>query len=102
MTFDGNKSEAISLTSTGTSTKQTGANTLKTTSTQTDPNGPLTRKTTETVEITANTLKTTTTETENATDKIYSCAKCKDTGVLEDGSPCTCYAEKLERINGKN
>lgn len=39
---------------------------------------------------------------ENATDKIYSCAKCKDTGVLEDGSPCTCYAEKLERINGKN
>ena len=36
----------------------------------------------------------------NATDAIYSCPKCKDTGVLEDGSMCSCYAEKLEKING--
>ncbi len=38
---------------------------------------------------------------ENATDNIYSCIKCKDTGVLEDGSPCSCYVEKLETINGE-
>ena len=37
----------------------------------------------------------------NITDKIYSCPKCKDTGVLEDGSVCSCYAEKLEELNGK-
>jgi len=35
----------------------------------------------------------------NALDSIYSCAKCKDTGVTEDGSPCSCYGEKLEKIN---
>lgn len=38
---------------------------------------------------------------ENATDTVYTCSKCKDTGVLEDGSPCFCYAEKLEKINGE-
>ena len=37
----------------------------------------------------------------NIIDKIYSCPKCKDTGVLEDGSVCSCYAEKLEKLNGK-
>lgn len=37
----------------------------------------------------------------NITDRIYSCPKCKDTGVLEDGSVCSCYAEKLEKLNGK-
>lgn len=37
----------------------------------------------------------------NITDRIYSCPKCKDTGVLEDGSVCSCYAEKLEELNGK-
>jgi len=34
-----------------------------------------------------------------ALDAVYSCPKCKDTGVLEDGSPCSCYAEKLEELN---
>ena len=38
---------------------------------------------------------------ENATDPIYTCPKCKDTGVLEDGSTCSCYGEILEKINGK-
>ncbi len=37
----------------------------------------------------------------NITERIYSCPKCKDTGVLEDGSVCSCYAEKLEQLNGK-
>ena len=31
----------------------------------------------------------------------YSCSKCKDTGLTEDGLVCSCYAEKLEMINGK-
>ena len=31
----------------------------------------------------------------------YSCEKCKDTGITEDGLTCSCYAEKLEMINGK-
>ncbi len=34
-------------------------------------------------------------------DKVYSCHKCKDTGVLEDGTLCSCYVEKLEKLNGK-
>ena len=38
---------------------------------------------------------------EKAVDRIYTCHKCKDTGVLEDGSACSCYAEKLEQLNGK-
>lgn len=37
-----------------------------------------------------------------ALDPIYTCTKCKDTGFLDDGSTCSCYAEKLEMfINGK-
>ena len=37
----------------------------------------------------------------NALDMSYSCSKCKDTGITEDGLTCPCYAEKLEMINGK-
>ena len=37
----------------------------------------------------------------NALDMSYSCSKCKDTGYTEDGLVCSCYAEKLEMINGK-
>lgn len=32
----------------------------------------------------------------NATDKIYTCPICKDTGILDDGSRCSCFAQKLE------
>ncbi len=32
---------------------------------------------------------------ENATDMIYTCPKCRDTGELEDGSRCSCFNEKL-------
>ncbi|MCQ2552974.1 MAG: hypothetical protein MJ150_01535, partial [Clostridia bacterium] len=39
----------------------------------------------------------------NALDPIYSCSKCKDTGLLDDGTTCSCYAEKLETfINGRS
>lgn len=40
----------------------------------------------------------------NALDPIYSCSKCKDTGLLDDGTTtCSCYAEKLEIfINGRS
>ena len=35
-------------------------------------------------------------------EPIYNCNKCKDTGFLDDGSTCTCYAEKLEEyLNGR-
>ena len=33
---------------------------------------------------------------ENAVDEIYTCRVCKDTGLLEDGSRCNCYASKLQ------
>lgn len=36
----------------------------------------------------------------NALDPVYTCAKCRDTGLLEDGSRCTCFAEKAERLGG--
>lgn len=36
-----------------------------------------------------------------ALETAYSCEKCKDTGITEDGLTCSCYAEKLEMINGK-
>ncbi|MCF0151227.1 MAG: DnaD domain protein [Firmicutes bacterium] len=32
----------------------------------------------------------------NATDHIYTCRKCKDTGLLDDGSRCSCFYEKLK------
>ena len=35
---------------------------------------------------------------EDAADKIYTCAKCRDTGLLEDGSRCACYDGKLQLI----
>jgi len=35
---------------------------------------------------------------ENVLDPIYTCKKCQDTGVLEDGGTCSCYAEKLMLI----
>ena len=39
----------------------------------------------------------------DALDTIYSCPKCRDTGILEDGSRCPCFKEKAELIlnNGK-
>ena len=33
---------------------------------------------------------------EDATDNIYTCRKCRDTGILESGERCTCYNEKLQ------
>lgn len=33
---------------------------------------------------------------EDATDNIYTCRKCKDTGILENGERCSCYNEKLQ------
>ena len=34
----------------------------------------------------------------NALDPIYTCSKCKDTGMLEDGSRCSCYKEKVRLL----
>ena len=34
----------------------------------------------------------------DALDPIFTCKKCQDTGVLENGSACTCYAEKLNQF----
>jgi len=31
----------------------------------------------------------------NALDPIYSCKRCQDTGVLDDGNTCSCYADRL-------
>ena len=31
----------------------------------------------------------------DALDPVYTCSKCKDTGMLEDGSRCSCYKEKV-------
>ena len=30
-----------------------------------------------------------------ALDAIYTCSRCKDTGLLDDGSRCPCYKEKM-------
>jgi len=38
---------------------------------------------------------------ENALDMIYTCSDCRDTGVLEDGTRCHCYAEKLKLVSGR-
>ena len=38
----------------------------------------------------------------NALDAIYSCIRCKDTGILEDGSRCPCFKEKAESLIGNN
>ena len=37
----------------------------------------------------------------NALDPIYTCSKCKDTGLLEDGSRCSCYKEKLRLLTNQ-
>ena len=37
----------------------------------------------------------------NALDPIYTCSKCKHTGLLEDGSRCSCFAEKAARLGVK-
>ena len=34
-------------------------------------------------------------------DAIYTCSKCKDTGVLEDGSRCSCFDEKAAMLQNK-
>ena len=34
----------------------------------------------------------------DALDQIYTCSKCKDTGLLEDGRRCSCYGEKLRLL----
>lgn len=33
---------------------------------------------------------------EDAADNIYTCRKCRDTGILENGERCSCYNEKLQ------
>ena len=38
---------------------------------------------------------------ENALEAVYDCPKCRDTGVLEDGSRCSCFAEKAARLGVK-
>jgi DnaD/phage-associated family protein len=35
---------------------------------------------------------------ENILDQIYTCSKCKDTGMLEDGNTCSCYYEKMQAV----
>ena len=35
---------------------------------------------------------------EDATNNIYTCRECKDTGILESGERCSCYNEKLQRV----
>jgi len=34
----------------------------------------------------------------DALEPIYECKKCQDTGILENGTTCSCYAEKLNRL----
>ncbi len=33
-----------------------------------------------------------------ALDPIYSCSKCRDTGITEDGGNCGCYREAMQQI----
>ncbi|MBR0140378.1 MAG: DnaD domain protein [Firmicutes bacterium] len=35
---------------------------------------------------------------ENAVDRIYTCSRCRDTGLLEDDSRCPCFDEKLALV----
>ena len=37
----------------------------------------------------------------DALDMIYTCSDCKDTGVLDDGTRCHCYAEKARLMSGR-
>ena len=34
----------------------------------------------------------------DALDAIYSCPKCRDTGVMDDGTRCSCFKEKAEML----
>ena len=34
----------------------------------------------------------------NALEAIYDCPRCRDTGILDDGSRCPCYKEKTESL----
>ena len=34
----------------------------------------------------------------NALETIYTCSKCKDTGLLEDGSRCSCFKDKMRLL----
>ena len=38
----------------------------------------------------------------DALDMRYTCAKCRDTGELEDGSRCSCYGEKLALVRSRS
>ncbi len=37
----------------------------------------------------------------DAMDSIYTCSKCRDTGLLEDGTSCSCYADKLKMLSAR-
>ena len=37
---------------------------------------------------------------QDATDTVYTCKLCKDTGMLEDGERCSCFNEKAELLLG--
>ncbi|NMA93482.1 MAG: hypothetical protein GX975_02335, partial [Clostridiales bacterium] len=37
----------------------------------------------------------------DAMDSIYTCSKCRDTGLLEDGTTCSCYADKLKTLSAR-
>ncbi len=37
----------------------------------------------------------------DAMDNIYTCSGCRDTGFLEDGRRCSCYADKLKMLSAK-
>ena len=39
---------------------------------------------------------------ENALDPVYTCKKCSDTGILEDGKRCSCFYDRLQEVkNGQ-
>ncbi len=37
---------------------------------------------------------------EDYLDLRYDCSECRDTGLLEDGSRCSCFTEKLKKYSG--
>ena len=38
---------------------------------------------------------------EDALDPIYTCKKCSDTGVLEDGRRCSCFYDRLKEVKNE-
>ena len=34
----------------------------------------------------------------DALDPVYTCSRCKDTGMLDDGSRCSCYKDKMRLL----